>query len=106
MRSILSAARLNCIVGTAELLVSEVVTNACRHSSVETYVSTERTPDDFRVTVWDHTSGAPKTQTPTDGDERGRGLGIVEAFSDAWGVRNCPHGKAVWFSVAPKGVKD
>jgi anti-sigma regulatory factor (Ser/Thr protein kinase) len=106
IRSILAAARLNCIVDTVELLVSEVVTNAYRHSSMETYVSMERTPDDFRVTVWDHAPGAPKPQTSTDGDERGRGLGIVEACSDAWGVRNYPHGKAVWFSVAPKGVKD
>ncbi|MGW4986659.1 ATP-binding protein [Streptomyces mirabilis] len=104
IRSILAAAKLNCIVDTVELLVSEVVTNAYRHSSLETYVSMERTPDDFRVTVWDHAPGAtPKPQTPADGDERGRGLGIVEACSDAWGVRDYPYGKAVWFSVAPKG---
>lgn len=103
IRSILAAARLNCMVDTVELLVSEVVTNAYRHSPTETYVSMQRTPEDFRVTVWDHGPGTPKSRTPADSDEGGRGLGIVEACADEWGVRDYPHGKAVWFSIAPKG---
>jgi anti-sigma regulatory factor (Ser/Thr protein kinase) len=103
IRSILAAAKLNCIVDTVELLVSEVVTNAYHHSPVESYVSMERTPEDFRVTVWDHAPGTPAPRTPAADDERGRGLGIVEACSDEWGVRDYPYGKAVWFSVAPKG---
>ncbi|WP_411150263.1 ATP-binding protein [Streptomyces sp. A30] len=105
IRSILAAAKLNCIVDTVELLVSEVVTNAYRHSPMETYVSMERTPDDFRVTVWDHAPGTPMPRAPAADDERGRGLGIVEACADEWGVRDYPHGKAVWFSVAPKEEK-
>ncbi|AVH56716.1 MULTISPECIES: ATP-binding protein [Streptomyces] len=83
------------------LLVSEIVTNSYRHSAMETYVSMERTREDFRVTVWDHGPGRPMPRTPADGDERGRGLGIVEACADQWGVRDYRHGKAVWFSVAP-----
>ncbi|WP_217241111.1 ATP-binding protein [Streptomyces sp. AC555_RSS877] len=102
IRSILAAAKLNCIADTVELLVSEVVTNAYRHSAMETYVSMDRTPDDFRVTVWDHDPGTPTLRSPSDRDERGRGLGIVEACADQWGVRSYPHGKAVWFSVVPK----
>jgi anti-sigma regulatory factor (Ser/Thr protein kinase) len=105
-RSILAAARLNCIVDTVELLVSEVVTNAYRHSAMDAYVSMERTPDDFRVTVWDHEPDGPTTRCPADGDEHGRGLGIVEACADQWGVRRSPHGKAVWFSVVPKANGD
>lgn len=106
IRSILAAARLNCIVDTVELLASEVVTNAYRCSAQEAYVSMERTPEDFRVTVWDHGSGAPALRTASDEDERGRGLGIVEACADHWGVRDYPRGKAVWFSVVPKGGGD
>ncbi|MFI1730779.1 ATP-binding protein [Streptomyces acidicola] len=102
IRSVLAAARLNCIVDTVELLVSEVVTNAYRCSAQETYVSMERTPEDFRVTVWDHGSGALAPRNASDEDERGRGLGIVEACADHWGVRDYPRGKAVWFSVVPK----
>lgn len=103
IRSILRVARLNCIVDSVELMVSEIVTNAYRHSPTEAYVSMERTPDDFRVTVWDHGPGTPTPRTPADSDERGRGLGIVEACADEWGVRTYPYGKAVWFSVVPKG---
>ncbi|MDC0772861.1 ATP-binding protein [Streptomyces sp. HD] len=102
IRSILAAAKLNCIVDTVELLASEVVTNAYRHSAMDAYVSLERTPDDFRVTVWDHGSGAPAPLTPVARDEHGRGLGIVNACADEWGVRDYPRGKAVWFSVVPK----
>jgi anti-sigma regulatory factor (Ser/Thr protein kinase) len=69
---------------------------------MDTYVNMERTPDDFRVTVWDHSSGTPTPRTPADNDERGRGLGIVEACADEWGVRNYPYGKAVWFAIVPK----
>ncbi|KUO21772.1 ATP-binding protein [Streptomyces dysideae] len=106
IRSILSAAKLNCIVDTVELLVSEVVTNAYQHSAMETHVSMERTPEDFRVTVWDHGLGTPMPLAPAAHDERGRGLGIVEACADQWGVRGYPHGKAMWFTVAPKGNGD
>ncbi|MER5223489.1 ATP-binding protein [Streptomyces flaveus] len=102
IRSILNVTRLNCLVDSVELMVSEIVTNAYWHSSTETYVSMERTPDDFRVTVWDHGQGTPTPRTPADSDEHGRGLGIVEAYADEWGVRTYPYGKAVWFSVAPK----
>ncbi|WP_369172166.1 ATP-binding protein [Streptomyces sp. R28] len=62
----------------------------------------ERTTDDFRVTVWDHGSGAPTPLTASGDDERGPGLGIVETCADQWGVRDYPYGKAVWFSVSPK----
>lgn len=102
IRGILAAARLNCIVDTAELLASEVVTNVYRHSTTEAYVSMECSSDDFRVTVWDHGSGTPTPVAPATRDERGRGLGIVDACADQWGVQEYPHGKAVWFSVAPK----
>ncbi|WP_309484159.1 ATP-binding protein [Streptomyces himalayensis] len=80
---------------TVELLASEVVTNAYRYSSSDAYVSMERTADDFRVTVWDHGFGTPEPRATADGDECGRGLGIVEACADEWGVQDYPRGKAV-----------
>ncbi|MEV8016197.1 ATP-binding protein [Streptomyces sp. NPDC086554] len=107
IRSILRAARLNCIVDTVELLASEIVTNAYRNSPTDTYVTMERTPDDFRVTVWDHgptVPGLARAEAPPDAyAESGRGLPLVDACADEWGVRDYPHGKAVWFHLAPKG---
>ncbi len=105
LRSILKAARLGCVADTVELLASKLVTNAYRHSRTDAYVSMDWEPDParFQVTVWDHGPGIPtRAEVPPDA-ESGRGLGIVDACADEWGVRDYPQGKAVWFSIAPKG---
>jgi anti-sigma regulatory factor (Ser/Thr protein kinase) len=104
LRSILKAARLGCVADTVELLASELVTNAYRHSPADAYVSMDWQPDParFQVTVWDHGPGTPTgAEAPPDA-ESGRGLALVDACADEWGVRDYPHGKAVWFSIAPK----
>ncbi|MCZ4508138.1 ATP-binding protein [Streptomyces sp. ActVer] len=104
LRAILRATRLGCVADTVELLASELVTNAYRHSPSDAYVNVAGTPECVTVSVWDHGSGALATTSdpPADDAESGRGLSIVEACADEWGVRDYPHGKAVWFSVAPK----
>lgn len=108
LRAILRATRLGCVADTVELLASELVTNAYRHSPCEAYVSVENTPDALTVTVWDHGTGSPTPAEALLGHdaESGRGLAIVEACAEEWGVRELPNGKAVWFSVAPKVIDD
>jgi anti-sigma regulatory factor (Ser/Thr protein kinase) len=107
IRSVLKAARLDCIVDTAELLVSELVTNAYHYSDTDAYVSMDRSPDDFRVAVWDRSPIAPAPVAATGDDEHGRGLCIVQSCADAWGVEDYTDkdagitGKAVWFSLNP-----
>ncbi|AEM81163.1 ATP-binding protein [Streptomyces violaceusniger] len=109
IRHVLRAARLDCIVGTAELLVSELVTNAYRNTTTDAYVSMdwEPTPPDFRVTVWDSGCGLPQQVVANAEDESGRGLTLVESCSDTWGVRDYTDkdtgvtGKAVWFTLTP-----
>ncbi|UUU31107.1 ATP-binding protein [Streptomyces sp. CA-210063] len=89
---------------TVELLASELVTNAYRHSPTDAYVNVERTPETLTVSVWDHgpTGPAPSEARHRSDAESGRGLGIVGACADEWGVQEYPHGKAVWFSVVAK----
>ncbi|GAA3823308.1 ATP-binding protein [Streptomyces phyllanthi] len=106
VRAILSATRLGCVADTVELLASELVTNAYHHSPSDAYVSVEHTPDALTVSVWDHGTGTPAPSQRGDDAESGRGLAIVEACADEWGVREYPHGNAVWFSVAPKANGD
>ncbi|MGW7658152.1 ATP-binding protein [Streptomyces asiaticus] len=109
IRHILRAARLDCIVDTAELLVSELVTNAYRNTTTDAYVSMdwEPTPSDFRVTVWDSGCGLPQPVAADAEDESGRGLTLVESCSDTWGVHDYTDkdagvtGKAVWFTLNP-----
>lgn len=104
LRGILRATRLGCVADTVELLASELVTNAYRHSPSDAYVSVEHTPQTLTVSVWDHGPGTPVRADVqrSDAAESGRGLGIVEMCADEWGVREYPYGKAVWFRVAPK----
>ncbi|MEV7090578.1 ATP-binding protein [Streptomyces sp. NPDC093085] len=85
---------------TAALLLSELVTNALRHGSPpgrEIAVTLYRADGVFRVEVEDAGESLPNPRVPGVEDERGRGLALVAALADDWGVtpRRGP-GKRVW----------
>ncbi|MFF8815270.1 ATP-binding protein [Streptomyces pactum] len=104
IRSVLKAARLTCIADTAELLVSELATNAYHHTTTDAYISMEWEPEppDLRVAVWDTAPGLPRPRAAGPDDEGGRGLALVKSCADDWGVDRYPNGKAVWFTMAAK----
>lgn len=84
---------------TTLLLVSEVVTNALRHTHGEVMIELARSPGFVRVNVSDENSMAP-TQSPADLlDESGRGIPLVSALSDRWGSAPRGAGKVVWFEL-------
>lgn len=93
------------IVADAELLVSEIVTNAVRHGAGEITLRMRVDPPGIGVEVTDKSDRLPDLpSTPPTGDQgSGRGLLIVDALSSDWGVT--PHqlqaGKTVWFDVGP-----
>ncbi|MFE1781956.1 ATP-binding protein [Streptomyces sp. NPDC059506] len=94
---------------TAELLISELATNAVTHCCVPQRwfllrmdVHRHRAgPDTLRVEASDSCADHhPKPGTPTDEDESGRGLLLVDALATAWGsYTRSPEagvGKTVW----------
>jgi anti-sigma regulatory factor (Ser/Thr protein kinase) len=83
------------------LIVSELATNCVRHASTEFVVSVDHTRDRIRVEVTDTGVGEPRMKSPGPTDPSGRGLRILDALSDAWGViASTPRaGKTVWFTV-------
>lgn len=83
----------------AELLVSEIVTNAIEHGGSGGVVSIEALPAGIRVEVTDHSGRLPELRHPTPEEPTGRGLAIVDRLSRWWGVEPTPHGKTVWFEV-------
>lgn len=92
-------------VATAALVVSELVTNAVRHGLVPGRLVELRLTYDLgkavNVEVSDAGDGRPPTGTaapplPDDDAESGRGLALVAAFADAWGVDDRVVGKTVW----------
>ena len=91
---------------TVLLVASELATNALRYGGTGPYlVGVEEVARGVRVTVTDDGSGHPALLDPATTDLTGRGLRIVDAFSDSWGVSRFAgtSGKAVWSEVCLPG---
>lgn len=91
----------------AEIVVTELVTNAVEHAASPSVVEVERHGDAFRMAVRDY--GTPTAQdvpeatswhTPPTSSPRGRGLAMVAAVSRAWGVLRHTDGKTIWAEMA------
>ena len=84
----------------AELMVSELATNAVRHVRSDFAVSVEARGRTIRVEVTDHGGGTPTMRCPGPTEPSGRGLRIVDMFAADWGVEQLPAGgKTVWFTL-------
>jgi PAS domain S-box-containing protein len=97
-RSQLISWGLEPLVDTAELLVSELVTNALRYGEGEIRIRLllART---LVCEVWDRNLVQPRRRRARVTDEGGRGLQLVDLLSSAWGSRRTPYGKTVWFEL-------
>lgn len=86
------------------VVVSELVTNAVVHgrSAVDVQVDGDPGAGRVRVAVTDAGGGRPRTQRPGPEESHGRGLQIVEALADLWGVEPAAsgRGKTVWAELA------
>jgi anti-sigma regulatory factor (Ser/Thr protein kinase) len=85
------------------LMVSELASNCVRFAASDFTVNIERLDQDIRVEVADAGAGAPTPRAPQPEDLSGRGLMIVQAMSEEWGVALATPspGKTVWFTVRP-----
>ncbi|WP_411107226.1 ATP-binding protein [Streptomyces sp. cmx-4-9] len=86
----------------AELLITELVTNALVHTDRGAEVSASLAATRLRVEVRDRSACRPRPYVPTaDDGTHGRGLMLVQALADAWGVDAPPlgSGKVVWFEL-------
>lgn len=91
------------------LVVSELVTNSMRYAVPTERIGTEYEPSvRLHLMRWtsrlvcavrDPSEAGPVSGEAAAGDECGRGLFLVESFSDAWGwhpLAGALHGKVVW----------
>ena len=93
------------LVDSAELGVSELVTNAILHADPPITVRVSGTIAHPRVEVQDRSPHPPAIDTAMAADDHllrtvGRGVGIVALYSVAWGADVSPDGKVVWFEPA------
>ncbi|WP_380160993.1 SpoIIE family protein phosphatase [Kineococcus sp. R86509] len=87
------------VAETAELLTSELVTNAIVHGRSDTRVRITATPDLVHVEVSDDNDRRPLLQAPDDDALSGRGLSMLETSASRWGVDDADIGKVVWFTL-------
>jgi sodium/proline symporter len=83
------------------LVVSELVSNAARHTSGPISLAVAVTGQSILVEVTDsgdsHPPLTPRQPEPTS--LSGRGLLIVDVIADRWGVWPEPEGKTVWAEI-------
>ena len=90
------------LLDEAELVLSELVTNALVHTGGGAGLSLRFDGAERRLTISVHDSSPrhPRERTAAPDALGGRGLGIVEAVADAWGVHVDDDGKTVWAELA------
>nr|WP_173264755.1 ATP-binding protein [Streptomyces pacificus] len=92
---------------TAELLISELVTNAVRHTRGPLRLNLRVCDGCLCCEVEDTNSDSPATD-PTERlaagraeswSEGGRGMGLLDALADTWGSCRTATGKTTWFEL-------
>ncbi|MFF4415543.1 ATP-binding protein [Streptosporangium sp. NPDC001559] len=89
----------------AELLTSEIVTNAIVHGAVSlttrppVHITVMREGKLMVVETCDSSSEIPRIRNVASMESSGRGLAVVKELSHNWGWLPNPHGKSVWFEL-------
>jgi signal transduction histidine kinase len=105
------------LADTAELLATEILTNALQHTGGGAVLTATLSPGpESRLRVEVHDSVAQRLRSPVPagagrgsagGGEyatSGRGLILVQALADAWGTSADGAGKVVWFELDVKAA--
>jgi serine phosphatase RsbU (regulator of sigma subunit)/anti-sigma regulatory factor (Ser/Thr protein kinase) len=83
------------LIPAAELVVSELVTNAVRYAQSKISLRLVLEGGLF-CEVLDDSAALPRLRRAADDDERGRGLQVVSQVAQRWGTRRTGTGKVVW----------
>ena len=88
------------ICETAELVATELVSNAVEHAHSSSRLTVTYTGALFRVSVRDYWPASLPRPRPIDiGASRGRGLHLVAALAQTWHVDQHPNGKTIWANL-------
>ncbi|MCM3265406.1 MULTISPECIES: ATP-binding protein [Streptomyces] len=106
LRLILTMHGLIRLVDLAELLATELVSNAVRHTQGPAALRVRWSAGVLRIGAWDADPAPPEPPVPLEQVvdlEEGRGLALVKACADLWGwqplSREGNRGKVVWCEV-------
>ena len=88
------------VIADAEIIVSELITNAINAGCRLAELKLSARHDCVHIEVHDDGAGMPELQNPGVADQHGRGLLIVSALATTWGVERSTEGKRVWAELA------
>ena len=94
-------------VEAAQLVLSELVTNALRYGEPPLHVRLRVSTNALYLEVADTSPYRPRRRVAGSTDENGRGLLLVTAYARRWGVRPRSTGKVVWaeLELSPLGLR-
>ncbi|MEU8041094.1 ATP-binding protein [Streptosporangium sp. NPDC049078] len=116
VRRVLESWHRDDLIETAQLLVSELISNAitahtaCPEAAKaiphadpdQIWMDVYRMGETVVLRVWDASPLTPVVRDPGPDDENGRGLHLVDLLATEWGYyRPTPGGKIVWCTLAP-----
>ncbi|MFG2480465.1 ATP-binding protein [Streptomyces fagopyri] len=87
------------LADTAELLVSELVTNALRHTRGPLRLNLYARGSHLRCEVEDTDSTGPVRRFVDADAEGGRGTELLDLLTEAWGSTPTATGKTMWFEI-------
>jgi anti-sigma regulatory factor (Ser/Thr protein kinase) len=102
VRAALGSRGLGEYADDAEIITSELVTNAVRHlcdngtQTIEVTITYAESPAAVTIAVSDSSPHGPIRRDTPPGSEQGRGLQIIEALSVHWGWRQEGGGKVIF----------
>ncbi|HEU5038371.1 MAG TPA: PAS domain S-box protein [Nocardioides sp.] len=99
VRDLLTGAGREDLVEVAELVASELITNALLHAATPVDIHAEAGPDGLRLEVGDGSRQMPAERDYSSWAGTGRGLSLVHQLADDWGVVPTASGKVVWAEV-------
>ncbi|WP_411145870.1 ATP-binding protein [Streptomyces sp. x-80] len=111
LRACLQAFGLDEVADDVALVSQELMANAVVHgcrslpADTELTITAAWTDEQLRVEVHDPSGGKPREQGESESRVTGRGLTLVGALSDRWGVEVGPAGcgKSVWAELDSPG---
>jgi anti-sigma regulatory factor (Ser/Thr protein kinase) len=89
----------------AEIIVSELASNAVRHAQSPFRVSVACNGGTVRISVRDASFAPPLRLDSRGALVGGRGVALVAALARDWGTDCEPDGKTVWAEIASSGVR-
>lgn len=106
VRSVALEWRLDAAADTAQLVVSEIVTNAVQAAGrlrtaeppvIRVWVTSDE--NSLVIRVWDASAEIPIRHEAAPDEDSGRGLMIIDALSADWGCYPEAGGKIVWVMI-------